>query len=89
MVDSSNLQVYLPIDKGQKMVQSCDKILNSSLCSMQDEASLVGLRTLYCKALDHSEDHLKCLEKEKILALARRKDDYDVLMSVSKRDKNM
>lgn len=85
MIDSSRLRVYLPADKVLKMTQSCEKISNSEVCSIQEVASLVGLMTSYCKALDYSENHIKCLEKEKIWALALNNDNFEGSMSVTKR----
>lgn len=84
MVDSSTMRVYLPLDKCEKMGNCCNDVLNKKPCKIQEVASLVGLMTSYRKALDYSENHIKKVEKEKILALAANGDDYDAFMVVSK-----
>lgn len=87
MIDSKEMQAYLPSDKVEKVESVCKLLLKESVASIQVVSSAVGLLNSYAKAVDYGDNHIKKLEINKVRALQSSKGNFDVKMEVSRKGK--
>lgn len=56
MINSKEMQAFLPGDKVQKVIEKCTHFLNKGGGSIQELSSVVGLLNSYAKAVDYGDN---------------------------------
>lgn len=87
MINSKEMQAYLPEDKVEKVKSACTKLLSSGSGTIQEVSSVVGLLNSYAKVVDYADNHVKGLEIDKVRALQRAGGDFGEEMVISKKGK--
>ena len=70
-LDSVQLKVFLTEDKVEKFLRAAHDLLGKSAPTIREVAGIIGLMVAFTQAFSYGESHLKQLEREKVLQLAK------------------
>ena len=76
MVDTSQMKVFLPQDKTQKLIELADMLLQTKQLRVQDLAQFIGVLLSNCKAAEFGWLHYRELERLKIITLKENKGNF-------------
>ena len=89
VIDSVNMLVSLPKDKVDNLVTWCKFLLDSRWHKIHIVAKVLGFLVAYLPAVECGKLFYRQLEKDKILALARNKGNFDATMAISKESRRL
>lgn len=69
MFNTTDVSIFLPGDKKNRIKKQAEKMLHTSKCSIRHFAKFLGLLTSACPAVCYGWAYTKLLEREKYLAL--------------------
>ena len=82
-IDSVELRVSLTREKREKMVRAATQVLQKDKLTIREVAGLVGLMVSYEPGMQYGGAHVKSIEMEKNVALARCAGDFEGKMRLS------
>lgn len=82
--DLISMIMELPISGEENVTQYANKFLNTRECKIRVFAEFLGYLVSCCSAIKYSWDHMKVLERKKLLALKSNGDNYYIKMFLSR-----
>lgn len=83
MLDSLKMTMELPADKRHRICDRVKKFKRLKCCKIKELAQLIGSLVSYCPAVKYSWAHIKILEREKYLALLKKRNNYEADMQLN------